>query len=76
MMSDIHEINVSTGQEIFRSYTQEELDYIEIISQQEQDPSIPTAADSEAQQALKNSALQKLISLGLTEEEAKAIISI
>ena len=75
-MSDIHEINVSTGQEIFRPYTQEELDYIEIISQQEQDPSIPTAADSETQQTLKDSALQKLINLGLTEAQAKAVIGI
>ena len=68
-MSDVNEFNAETGQAVFRSYTEEEL------AQAQHDASI--VAEPEvipvAEDPVKLAALAKLTSLGLTEEEARAI---
>jgi hypothetical protein len=69
IMSDVNEFNAETGQAILRPYTEEEL------AQAEHDASIVAVPEMIPVQedALKISALAKLQSLGLTEEEARAI---
>jgi hypothetical protein len=69
IMSDVNEFNAETGQAVLRSYTEEEL------AQAQHDASI--VAEPEVipvtEDPVKLAALAKLTSLGLTEEEARAI---
>jgi|LakMenE18May11ns_1017448.scaffolds.fasta_scaffold9047761_2 hypothetical protein len=77
-MTDITIINVATGQVVEREYTEEEKDLRselessppqEIISARLQEESLQNSEYV----ALKQSAINKLKALGLTEEEARAI---
>lgn len=69
IMSDVNEFNAETGEAILRPYTEEEL------AQVERDASISAEPETRpiGEDPLKLSALAKLTSLGLTEEEARAI---
>jgi len=75
-MSDVLEINVSTGERIERDFTADEL------AQREKDQAAAesqAAAEAQAvadREAAKASALAKLEALGLTTEEAQAIAGI
>ena len=80
-MIDITEINVSTGEVIEREYTKKEKDERvalqsnppqEIIDMRSQDQYL----ENQEFIALKQSAIDKLKALGLTEEEAKALAGI
>ena len=80
-MIDITEINVSTGEIIERKYTKKEKDERaalqsnppqQIIDMRSQDESL----ENEEFIALKQSAMDKLKALGLTEEEARALAGI
>lgn len=80
-MIDITEINISTGEVIEREYTQEEID--ERNQKQTDVPaeiakliSLPQSSEDLEYIALKQSAIDKLKALGLTEEEAKALAGI
>ena len=68
-MSDVNEFNAQTGQAVLRAYTAEEL------AQAQRDSSISATLETTpvTEDPVKTSALAKLISLGLTEEEARAI---
>lgn len=68
-MSDVNEFNAQTGQVIQRAYTVEEL------AQAEKDSDISATPETTnvTEDPIKVSALAKLTSLGLTEEEARAI---
>lgn len=72
VMSDVNELNAQTGEAVLRPYTEEELAQVQhdasIIAEPEV---VPIAEDS-----VKLAALAKLTSLGLTEDEAKAIVGI
>lgn len=69
IMSDVNEFNAETGQAILRSYTEEELAQVQHDASIVAEPEvIPVAEDP-----IKLAALAKLTSLGLTEEEARAI---
>lgn len=80
-MIDVTEINIITGEVIEREYTPEEK---ASRDQRQSEPSAEAAAKiAEAQVAentevveLKQSALNKLVSLGLTEQEALALVGI
>jgi hypothetical protein len=69
IMSDVNEFNAQTGQVIQRAYTVEEL------AQAEKDSDISATPETTnvTEDPIKVSALAKLTSLGLTEEEARAI---
>ncbi len=75
IMSDIVEINVNTGEIIERNYSPEEISKIqqieEYIRQYVESNSLPITENN-----VKISAIEKLKSLGLTEEEARAIAGI
>jgi hypothetical protein len=71
-MSDIIEIDVNTNEIIERKYTQEEIDYKAYLESQVVLPEI-TEPEIDLN---KQSAIIKLQSLGLTEDEAKAIVGI
>lgn len=78
-MIDITEINISTGEIVQREYTQEEKnirDQKESEISEEALAKIAAAQEDLAYIELKESAISKLISLGLTEDEAKAISGI
>ena len=68
-MADVNEFNAQTGQVVTRAYTAEEL------AQAQKDANISATPDtvSVSEDPVKISALAKLTSLGLTEEEARAI---
>jgi hypothetical protein len=68
-MSDITEFNVETKQTINRNYTDEEKAKIKA----EQEAFALTGIVKMLDTSLKDSAIEKLKLLGLTEEEAKAI---
>jgi hypothetical protein len=80
-MIDVTEINISTGEIIEREYTQEE---INIRNQQQAEIpveiakliSMPQTSEDLEYIELKQSAINKLKALGLTEEEAKALAGI
>jgi hypothetical protein len=69
IMSDVNEFNAETGQAVLRAYTAEEL------AQVQKDSHVFAAAEKTpvAEDPVKASALAKLTSLGLTEEEARSI---
>ena len=80
-MTNITEINISTGEVIEREYTQEELDKRaelesnppqKVIDMRSQDQFL----ENQESVALRESAIIKLQSLGLTEDEAKAIVGL
>ena len=77
-MIDVTEINISTGEITQREYTQEEINKRtelesnppqKVIDLRSQDQ----FSENEEVITLKQSAIDKLKSLGLTEEEARAI---
>jgi hypothetical protein len=72
IMADVNEFDAQTGQAVIRAYTAEEL------AQAQKDASISTAPETTpvTEDAVKLSALAKLTSLGLTEDEARAIAGI
>jgi hypothetical protein len=80
-MIDVTEINIITGEVIQREYTPEEK---ASRDQRQSEPSAEAAAKiAEAQVTenteaveLKQSAINKLVSLGLTEQEALALVGI
>ena len=80
-MIDVTEINIATGEVIQREYTPEERASRE---QRQSEPSAEAAAKlAEAQSSenleyveLKQSAINKLVALGLTEQEALALVGI
>jgi hypothetical protein len=71
-MSDMVTIDVSTGSLTTRDYTQEEIEYRNYLESQ---IIIPEPIVDEATE-LRASALSKLMSLGLTEEEARVIAGV
>ncbi len=71
-MSDVIEININTGAVTEREYTEEEINYKAYLESQ---VVVPEYSEPEID-ANKQSALDKLQSLGLTEDEAKAIVGI
>ena len=71
-MSDVNEFNVETGQYILRPYTQEELEQVNIDRNVLFEPETVLLPED----PIITSALSKLKSLGLTEEEARAIAGI
>ena len=80
-MIDITEINISTGEVIEREYTQEEIDernqkQTEVPAEIAKLISLPQSSEDLEYIALKQSAIDKLKALGLTEEEAKALAGI
>lgn len=80
-MIDITEINISTGEVIEREYTQEEINernqkQTEIPDEISKLISLPQPSEDLEYIALKQSAIDKLKALGLTEEEAKALAGI
>ena len=81
IMIDITEINISTGEIIEREYTQEEIDernqkQTEVPAEIAKLISLPQSSEDLEYIALKQSAIDKLKALGLTEEEAKALAGI
>jgi hypothetical protein len=80
-MIDITEINITTGEVIQRSYTPEEK---ASRDQRQSEPSSEAveklaesqSADNTEYVELKQSAINKLVSLGLTEQEALALVGI
>jgi hypothetical protein len=71
-MSDIVEIDVMTGEVSERSYTQEEINYRAYLENQ---ITFPEVIEPEVDPN-KQSAIIKLQSLGLTADEARAIVGI
>lgn len=72
-MSDVNEFNVETGEFVVRPYTDEELSDIERVSNLTTNE--PILVETPVNEALV-SALTKLQSLGLTTDEAKAIVGL
>jgi hypothetical protein len=77
-MTDITIINVATGQVVEREYTEEEKDLRSELESSPPQEIINARLQEESLQnseyvALKQSAINKLKALGLTEEEARAI---
>jgi hypothetical protein len=71
-MSDVIEININTGEVTEREYTEQEITYKAYLESQ---VVVPEYSEPEIDQN-KQSALDKLQSLGLTEDEAKAIVGL
>jgi hypothetical protein len=71
-MSDIIEIDVTTGEVTEREYTQEEISYKAYLESQ---ITFPEVIEPEVDPN-KQSAIIKLQSLGLTADEARAIVGI
>lgn len=72
-MSDITELDVVTGQEVSRNYTQEERDSLSSIKIDGQEEIDAIVAKENQNIILKQEALDVLQELGLTEAQAKAI---
>lgn len=71
-MSDVNEFNAETGQYVLRPYTEEELEQLNIDRNVLFEPETVLLPED----PIITSALSKLKSLGLTEEEARAIAGI
>jgi hypothetical protein len=71
-MSDMINIDINTGEVTSREYTQAEIEYRAFLESQIVLPE--PIADNSAE--LRASALAKLMSLGLTEEEARVIAGV
>ena len=73
-MADVVIINAATGERIERDFTEEELAQRAADQAAFEESEAARIAEEEAKAAAKASALAKLAALGLTEEEASAII--
>lgn len=73
-MADVLIVNAKTGERIERDFTPEELEQRELDRIAAEEAEAARVAEEEAKIAAKQSALQKLAALGLTEEEAQAIV--
>jgi hypothetical protein len=72
MMSEIIEINLNTNEVVERNYTRQEKSNIKLM----QDSFTPPDRTIDNSEEIKQSALDKLTALGLTEEEARTIVGI
>ena len=73
-MSDVNEFNVETGEFVLRPYTEEEIQLfndLQNIDISDIPKSIPVPLSIEQQEFI-----DRLISLGFTEEDAKKIIGV
>ena len=75
-MSDIIEFNYETGETITREYTESEIQANEQVSTQIDEMLSQIPAQDQSIIDNLQSAINKLTSLGLTENEAKAIAGI
>lgn len=75
-MPDVIEINALTGEVVERDFTPDELAQREIDRLAHEEAEAARIAEEQAREATKQSALDKLQLLGLSEEEARAIIGI
>jgi hypothetical protein len=78
-MIDITEINISTGEVIEREYTQEEKNNRDQKQSEISEEALAKMAEAQEDLAyieLKQSAINKLIALGLTEQESLALVGI
>lgn len=71
-MSDMINIDINTGEVSSREYTQAEIEYRAFLESQ---IVLPEPIDDNSAE-LRASALAKLMSLGLTEEEARVIAGV
>ena len=71
-MSEIIEINLNTNEVVERNYTRQEKSNIKLM----QDSFTPPDRTIDNSEEIKQSALDKLTALGLTEEEARTIVGI
>ena len=72
-MSDITQLDVTTGEESSRNYTKKERDSIAALTIDGQDQINAIVAEEEQKKILKQEALSILQGLGLSEDQAKAI---
>lgn len=70
----IHEVNAELGTEITRDATVEEIAEIEATQAEAQESKANRLKENENNASLKVSAMNKLMDLGLTEDEAKAFL--
>ena len=68
------EVNCATGEQTMRPMTEQELEQRAIDAAAAAEAEAARLAEEEAKAAAKASALAKLTALGLTEEEALAIV--
>jgi hypothetical protein len=73
-MADVLIINAATGERIERDFTEEELVQRAADQAAHEESEAARIAEEEAKATAKASALAKLAALGLTEEEAAAIV--
>ena len=73
-MTDVVIVNAATGERIERDFTEEELAQRTADQAAYEESETARIAEEEAKAAAKASALAKLAALGLTEEEAAAIV--
>ena len=73
-MADVVIVNAATGERIERDFTEEELAQRTADQAAYEESETARIAEEEGKAAAKASALAKLAALGLTEEEASAII--
>jgi DNA-binding transcriptional regulator YhcF (GntR family) len=73
-MADVLIINAATGERIERDFTEEELVQRAADQAAFEEAEAARIAEEEAKATAKASALAKLAALGLTEEEAAAIV--
>ena len=73
-MSDVTEINAETGEVAVRAYTAEEIQHRNSLEKPEE--AVLQEEQAAAYLSVKQSAIAKLTSLGLTEDEARAIAGI
>lgn len=75
-MADVLEVNALTGVSIERDFTPDELAQRELDRIAFEEAETARVLEEESRESAKQSALLKLTSLGLTENEAKAIVGI
>lgn len=68
-------VNCETGEETVLELTDEEIAEIKMLQEQAAERDAKDKAEAQAKAEAKASALAKLAALGLTEEEASALIS-
>lgn len=73
-MSNVYEINCTTGEKTIRPLTSTEMAQIEAERQEAADRAKADASAKQALDAQKKSALDKLRDLGLTDEEVAALL--
>jgi hypothetical protein len=73
-MSDVTEIDAETGEVVVRAYTAEEIEHRNSLEKPEE--AVLQEEQAASYLSVKQSAIAKLTSLGLTEDEAKAIAGI